>query len=462
LIEERHITVDTVPPVLRLVTPENGSTTPNRYAAFNGTVDRDAHLSIGDRDCPLDDGRFFVIVPLAEGNNSVLVRAVDAAGNVNASVVRIVSDTTAPAINILSPADGSVVSQRTVRVSGETDGQSIVVGGTAAVLDGSRFGVDVALREGENAIDVSAKDIAGNVNLTTLHIVLDTRAPLLQITSPVPGHITNMASLSIFGATEPGAAVTVNDQPAANSNGSVSMTMKLAPGDNFLVIRAQDPAGNPAFVNRTVVLDQTPPPLAITEPRAGLRTSEGRMTVKGTTDPGCAVSVNGESATVDRKGKFSKDVSLEEGDNTLVVTAIDQGGNPTTRLVRVVRTGALSMKESETPALLAGLALGALAGAAVGFLAAARRRRRQAVHAAPQEPVPGGHDVPERSDADAMEWSGPGRHSREAPGRGPALPLVPEAEPLEELRMQEPPRHRRRGPGMDGRYYSRESPKRSR
>jgi len=462
MVVERHLTVDTVPPALKVLTPVNGSTTTSRYVAVNGTVEAGARLSVGGRDCPVSDGRFSAIVPLAEGQNHVAVSAADAAGNLNSTVVLVLSDTTAPRIGISAPADGSVVSVRFVGVSGETDGAFVTVGGSPATLNGSLFSADVPLKDGDNYIEVVARDIAGNHNITTLHVVVDTRPPFLQVTSPAPGHITNIASLTVSGATEPGAVVTVNGQPAANSNGSVGLTLKLLPGDNILVIKAVDPAGNAAFANRTVVLDQTPPPLTVTQPSAGARTSEVRLTVKGSTDPGCTVTINGEPAAVDRKGKFSKDVTLEEGDNTLVVTSVDQGGNPTTRLVRVVRTGALSMKGSETPVLAVGIAFGAVAGGLAGFLVATRLKRRREPPAAPEEPEPGAYDVPEGPDGDGTEWpTRPGRPPKAAAHPAP-LPPVPAAEPLEGESTGGPQRRPGRDVPAPRTLYSRESPRRSR
>jgi hypothetical protein len=239
----------------------------------------------------------------------------------------------------------------------------------------------------------------------------------------------------------------VNGQRANNTNGSLGLTLKLGPGDNILEIKAVDSAGNAAYANRTVVLDQTPPPLTITEPASGLRTSEGSITLRGATDPWCTVSINGEAVTVDRKGKFAKELSLDEGDNTLVVTSVDMGGNPTTRLVRVVRTGALSMGGSEAPVLLAGLTIGVVVGVAAGFLAAARLRRRRADIAAPEEPVPGGYDIPEEPRAPGQAVQKHVHHARDPADQKMALPSVPEPEPLDDAAAGRAAGEKRKGAG---------------
>jgi hypothetical protein len=449
----RQVTIDTVPPTLALASPANGSATSNKYVVFNGTVETDARLYVGGAICPVEDGGFSVMLPLAEGDNAVSVTALDGAGNANVMVVHVVSDTSPPTLKITSPMDGDIVSRPVVVVFGDSDGVSVLVDGVPATLDGDHFSRDVLLEEGTNDVEIESRDLLGNENSTAIRIILDTRPPFLLVASPPAGHMTNVASLSIMGLSEPGAVVTVNGQRATNSNGSVNLTIKLTMGDNILEIKAVDSAGNAAFANRTVVLDQTPPPLTITEPASGLRTPESRITVRGATDPGCAVTINGEAAQVDRKGRFAREISLGEGDNTLVVTSVDMGGNPTTKLVKVVRTGALAISNVETPVLLVGLAVGAAVGAAAGFALSARMRKRQAVHVAPEEPVPGGYDFPDEPPEPGPARRAPEVMARTAPDGGAALPSVPEAEPLEGGAIGSVVRERQKEAGRARRKY---------
>jgi hypothetical protein len=302
-----------------------------------------------------------------------------------------------------------------------------------------------------------------------LSVTLDTSAPYLQLLTPADGSMTNLGSLTVSGVTEPGVALTVNGAAAQNNNGMISHPVRLVSGPNVLVVRAVDAAGNAAQLNRTVTLDQIPPALSITNPAAGSRIPESRVMVRGLTDPGSVVTVNGVLAQMERTGRFSAEMALSEGENSLVVTSVDPAGNPTTKVLRLTRTGALSMSGTETPLIVAGLVAGLLVGAVAGMLVARRRRREQVVVMAPEEPEPGKYYVPEepaqspgarvqvdlpppeyaRSDeayhppapADDASASGPapwgGRPGPEpppggAPGRrtpAPLLPSVPTPEP---------------------------------
>jgi len=56
----------------------------------------------------------------------------------------------------------------------------------------------------------------------------------------------------------------------------------------------------------------------------------------GRTDPGAIVTVNAEPADVEPDGSFKKTITIErEGYSTLVIKAVDAGGNETVRPVRV-------------------------------------------------------------------------------------------------------------------------------
>lgn len=435
----RNITIDTTPPQLVLVSPANGSATSLPYMVFNGTVDPEARLTIGGEVQAVENGTFSVIVPLKEGNNTVVVRAEDRARNANVAVVQVRSDTIPPRLRVGTPADDALTARPELAVAGDTDGASVIVNGEKASLENGRFSATVHLVEGPNAIEVRALDEVGNANVTILHVTLDTRPPFLQVASPPAGFMTNQASLTVLGLTEPGANVTVNGLGAPNNNGTFTLSLRLLPGDNILPIRSVDAAGNVAIINRTVVLDQTPPALTITAPGNGFRTSEQKVTVRGTTDPGSTVTVNGVRAQIDDKGRFSCEISMNEGENSLVVTAVDQAGNPTTKIVGVVRTGPLSISNDEGPIMLLGILIGVAIGAVAGLFVGMRKRKHEALAAAPEEPVPGRYDVPDEPPAAAPT---PPPRIPEAPTYPPYSRPAPAAPVGEEAPAYRPPARR--------------------
>jgi len=78
--------------------------------------------------------------------------------------------------------------------------------------------------------------------------------------------------------------------------------------------------------------------LEVTEPEDESVVSTSGVTVKGVTTADAVVSVNGTVVDVDEDGKFSTVVSLEEGPNTIEVTASDFEGNEGSKVLTVIYT----------------------------------------------------------------------------------------------------------------------------
>lgn len=67
-------------------------------------------------------------------------------------------------------------------------------------------------------------------------------------------------------------------------------------------------------------------PLSITEP-ASKTTTSSSITIKGQTLPNADVAVDDKSVKADSQGNFSAPVTLDEGDNSIIVVANDANGN---------------------------------------------------------------------------------------------------------------------------------------
>lgn len=169
-------------------------------------------------------------------------------------------------------------------------------------------------------------------------------APTHDVIAPPPPHLsalpitTGNVKITISGSSEAGATITLF------KNGSSAGTMlvgndglfsfhdlRLAEGSNSFTARAKDSSGNEsAESNRVdVILDTVPPALSVDQPTDGQVVTSQFLTVSGTTDPKGIVTVNNQQQIVDATGKFSGQVTLQSGDNTVTVVATDQAGNQT-------------------------------------------------------------------------------------------------------------------------------------
>ncbi len=66
--------------------------------------------------------------------------------------------------------------------------------------------------------------------------------------------------------------------------------------------------------------------LTITSPQSGSTVSTSKALVSGKTDPKAEVFANEAEGIADSNGKFSLSVALDEGENSIIVTAVDANG----------------------------------------------------------------------------------------------------------------------------------------
>ncbi|MAP22243.1 MAG: hypothetical protein CL582_15030, partial [Alteromonadaceae bacterium] len=165
-----------------------------------------------------DDGSFTVTAPeLPEGDYTVDVTVVDAAGNTTTSTQSGTVDTTAPTLNV-TPVDSGT--GNTPVISGQTDqppGSDVTVTITDAngdtqvitgeVADDGTFTVTAPeLPEGDYTVDVTVVDASGNTTTSTQSGTVDTTAPTLIVNDLGTG---NDSTPTITGSGEVGAVVTV-------------------------------------------------------------------------------------------------------------------------------------------------------------------------------------------------------------------------------------------------------------
>jgi hypothetical protein len=86
-----------------------------------------------------------------------------------------------------------------------------------------------------------------------------------------------------------------------------------------------------------VLFDLKPPTLQVWSPADGQKTEGGSILVKGTTEVGAKILVNG-ATVADSNGAFETSVALVTGPNAIKVEVADAAGNKTVKTVTVTRT----------------------------------------------------------------------------------------------------------------------------
>ena len=355
---------DTVAPVVTLTSPTKGMILSDKTLTVSGSVD-DANVvtlvAIIDGDTaspvnllPLGSNTFSQGILLNTGSNSVLVRAVDGSGNTGTSrTVTVEVNPNKPAIAVTSPRGGTLTNNSAVTIAGtiaNAETATLILNGQRSTIEitGGAFSVAKTLTEGTNVIVVNAyttdhegdDDYLGTSGV--IEVTLDTLPPAVSIDRPTSGSSVNTAGVVVTGRIDdPGvtSALLILNGAAPRQipvvGGTFSQNITLVPGVNNILVIATDAAGNtsPSTSPTTVDFDNTKPRVTITSPTNRAVVKVAGQTVTGTVeDPSitqATLLVNGVGSTVSvaPNGSFSKTVQLQEGANTIEVTATDAAMN---------------------------------------------------------------------------------------------------------------------------------------
>jgi len=323
--------LDTTPPLLNITSPENGSLTNSTAVAVRGTTDG-VRVASGNLSAVPENGTFSLEVPLAEGENTVEVCAYDAVNNSRCMEIVITADWTPPEITVEGVPD--ITNESTVVFTVNLSESADITVENLTWTSQSSAAVNLSLEDGAHTLNITAVDAAGNVNTTSITVVVDTQPPEISVHSP-DRDLVNTSTVTVEGSISGAEDLWVQNMSVSITNGSFSAEVQLQEGENTLVLRAVDAAGNWATVRINITLDTQPPIILITAPEDGAEVHDERVVVKGCTVGAVSAEVNGVAVNA---SAFNVTLELQKGENTITVRAWDAAGNAAVKSITVVYT----------------------------------------------------------------------------------------------------------------------------
>ena len=341
-------TVDTQAPVLTLSTLPDGALTNNATLNIAGTATDNIGLQgvmISNTTVTVNaDGTFSQALKLVNGSNTITTVATDVAGNTTTDVRTIILDQSAPVITIIHPPDNSITNEVTTTVTGTVDKMSTVsikINNTSLVpvsVTDSTFSYPVGYDYGQNTIEVTATDFAGNIGTAKRTVTFDNLSPALAITNPAQDITTKQANILLQGTV---ADLTITEVTITCDGITYTPTVATGLFEQQLtfteentytaIVTATDAAGNTSTVQRNIIYDKTPPILTINPVKTPTNTSQqmvtGTMELNSTVTVTCATSVVGVVSYPTDTTWQVVIADMTEGTNLITVTATDQTGN---------------------------------------------------------------------------------------------------------------------------------------
>ena len=274
-----HIMYDDKPPFLVIQSPDDGLLLSNNKVEILGMTENDILLTIQDQPVEIaGNGKFRFRQKLYEGVNSIIVKAIDRAGNIT-KLKRSVTFLPDHKIDLtFDPSYGTalhqimpghfVVSQRSISLTGKTNPDcsiTVTSPGTAAPAratadSNGRFQVNLNLIGRRQMFNVKIASPSGVERHASIKIEIDDKAPIIHFDEKIPS-ATREKRLSIKGKVEDAVRFNLNKSPVSLQDGQFSTTINLKPGANRLSFVAGDLVGNVARIEKEVLFDPDPPRL---------------------------------------------------------------------------------------------------------------------------------------------------------------------------------------------------------
>ena len=276
-------------------------------------------------------------------------------GSVDSNVAEVVI-TIRDGVIITEPAQGATFAVTSVTVRGTADAGSTI----DVRVDGATAGFALAtgagewsstinmLAEGPHTVSAVATDLNGTTSTAGPYsFTIDTMAPTVTFTAPTDGQVIADARPTIEGTTEALADVSLTITTAnspdilaeASADAAGTWTVPLAQDlqDATYTIEATstDLAQNTSTtVSATFTVDTTPPVTTLDAPAPGAILGDGLVTFSGASEPGAAVTVFVDGATVgvtnaDDASAWSVSPAdpLGDGEHLIRIASVDIAGN---------------------------------------------------------------------------------------------------------------------------------------
>jgi hypothetical protein len=265
------VTVDLIAPDISILSPVDGTMIPTTSpeVRWHSTADDIDHYAISvDGDTWSNLTATSETIVLGQGEYTVLVKAIDRAGNENITSSTFTVDTIPPDLVLLRPGNNTIFPFIPVPVEWYS---------TAEDLDSYGLLVDdiprdvetnitsLSLAAGIHNITILAYDHAGNENSTTVTISIDA-APILTIVSPTENIVNGTEVTFRWECDEDDVVFEVHENQEWIVVGGNSRVMEPVEGENLLQVRATDTAGNVVQENVTVIRDTIAPTILTRSP----------------------------------------------------------------------------------------------------------------------------------------------------------------------------------------------------
>jgi hypothetical protein len=319
-------------------------TTQEETLYITGTVTKGASVTINNEPVDVQYGKFSKGFRFEdEGTYEFVVSARLPGGKTKTVTKQVRFERGGPTLKIDNLPTTSSAATITVSgsVSDDGDGYPDVYLNDELISNGwsNRFSTEVTLQEGENILVFKAVNRYGKETVIEKKVIVTLGGPVIKF-DYIP-ETTTQSEITLSGKIEDPnddyPKLYLNDQQINAWGGSFSVRATLKDGENVFTFVASNEAGKRTTVTKRVFLQSDAPTLRVDDIPATTEKQQLRIswTVSDKNDTDPKVYVNDEPVFWGN----SKDITLNEGPNTITVKAINKYGKSTVVTKTVILTG---------------------------------------------------------------------------------------------------------------------------
>jgi parallel beta-helix repeat protein len=345
------ITIDSIPPNIYLISPQNNSIISAgktlNFDVFDINLDMDEVSYYKNFDPPVNLPFPYDIGtgPWEDGIYNITIYAKDKAGNINWSFYSF-TIASLPKIRLMSPLNNSIIKagvaiELLIEDTNLDHANYSRNGGANITLDPALdpiYLIDtLGWEDGNCKIEVHARDLAGNTNSSWFNFIIDSTPPIITLNSPMNNSVILPGSILNFSVSDPH-LVSVSNSTNGGSFNTFSSPYNIdttgwEDGTYSIVIWGVDSVGNENISEFTFTIDSIPPTIQLLSPPNGTSLEIGALINLSVIDNNLDFvnySVNfGKNRTIPSPFRIDTS-SFPDGNVTVTIYAYDLAGNENT------------------------------------------------------------------------------------------------------------------------------------
>jgi len=368
----QNIVFDKTPPLIVLQSGSGTITTSSSEVTLSGSTEISSTIAVNGNNAIVGkDGGFDARISLKKGLNTLLLEAKDLAGNTNSLTVSVDYIPQSPVITIRRPAgtdwlrDGAMAAVEAAVEDPQDDIEdeeeafayiNSITAESSLIYDKNEkkitgfVNIPKNTPNGENSLVLRISDIKSNVGVLNTKINVDSKAPQIDLVFSENSFYSNRKDQVIVPLKDEGAGpdlqnssiklmyggTTVEGKASFDraSNALLYITARPMENNRYEVeIAPRDLIGNTGkTVALTLIIDTVPPKLGLLND-IDTNPSSNTITIKGSVDKPSVTKVSvknnsGKPSTFPVSNNiFSADITLQNGQNELLIEAADAAGN---------------------------------------------------------------------------------------------------------------------------------------